>query len=149
VSRLTGWRTSWWASRRSSRQSQRSWSKPLLRCRATSSLPVLIKILPVLNTSGPYPFFDYYHLRSLPNCLEKVINSSQIHSPWLGDIVDSGIGLFYRPANLCILAGRNDNPIPEVTLFPQSGTMNLATGPLFQRQNWLLHYIFVYKKVYC
>ncbi len=29
---------------------------------------------------------------------------SQILSPWLGDVVDSGTGLFYRPASLCSLA---------------------------------------------
>jgi hypothetical protein len=33
---------------------------------------------------------------------------------WLwGDKVDSGIGLSYRPATLCSLEGRHDNPIPE------------------------------------
>ncbi len=54
---------------------------------------------------------------------------SQIHSPWLGDKVDSGIGLSYRPASLCSqLAGRYDNPLPESTIFSQSGTMNLTTG---------------------
>ena len=32
VSRLTDWRTSWWASRRSWRGSPRSWSRPSLKC---------------------------------------------------------------------------------------------------------------------
>ncbi len=31
----------------------------------------------------------------------------------LGDKVDSGIGLSYRPASLCSLAGRYDNLMPE------------------------------------
>ncbi len=31
---------------------------------------------------------------------------NQIHSPWLGDIVDSGKGLSYRPASLRSLSGR-------------------------------------------
>jgi hypothetical protein len=53
---------------------------------------------------------------------------SKIHSPWLEYIFDSGIGLSYRPASLCSLAGRYDNPVPELTLSPQSGTMNLSTG---------------------
>jgi hypothetical protein len=44
------------------------------------------------------------------------------------DKVDSGIGLSYRPASLCSLAGRCDNPMSESTLSPQSGTMNLATS---------------------
>jgi hypothetical protein len=43
---------------------------------------------------------------------------SKIHSPWLGDIVDS---------SLCSLAGRYDNPMPELTWSPQSGSMNMAT----------------------
>ncbi len=34
---------------------------------------------------------------------------SQIYKPWPGDIVDSGIGLTYRPASLCSLAGWYDN----------------------------------------
>ncbi len=54
--------------------------------------------------------------------------SSKIHSLWMGDIVDSGIGLLYRPASLFSLGGRYDNPMPESTLSPQSGTMNLTTG---------------------
>ncbi len=50
--------------------------------------------------------------------------SSQVHSPWVGDIVDS---LSYRPTTLCSLADQYDNPVPESALSPQSGTMNLAT----------------------
>ncbi len=46
----------------------------------------------------------------------------------MGDIVDSGIGFSYRPASLCSLAGRYDNPMPESTVCPQSGTTKLATG---------------------
>ncbi len=34
---------------------------------------------------------------------------SQIQSPWLGDIIDSGIGFSYRPASRCSLAGLYDN----------------------------------------
>jgi hypothetical protein len=43
-------------------------------------------------------------------------NRGQIHSPWLGVIVNSGIGLSYLPTSLCIVAGRYDNPMPESTL---------------------------------
>ncbi len=43
-------------------------------------------------------------------------------------IVDSGIGLSYRPASLCSLADRLDNPMPESTLSAKSGTKNLAPG---------------------
>jgi hypothetical protein len=45
------------------------------------------------------------------------------------DIVESDIGLSYQPASLCSMGGRYDNPpMPESTLSPPSGTMNLATG---------------------
>jgi hypothetical protein len=36
--------------------------------------------------------------------------------------------LGYTIYSLCSLAGRYDNPMPESTLSPQSGTMNLTTG---------------------
>ena len=36
LSRSTGWRTSWWANKRSWRASPRSWSRPLPRCPATN-----------------------------------------------------------------------------------------------------------------
>ncbi len=48
-------------------------------------------------------------------------NCSQIHSQWLGDTVDSGIGLSYRPAILYWLTGRYDNPMPESTISPSQG----------------------------
>ncbi len=47
-------------------------------------------------------------------------SSSQILSPWLEDIIDSGIGL-YRPVDLCSLAGRYDNPMPASTICPSQG----------------------------
>ncbi len=48
--------------------------------------------------------------------------------PAWGDLVDSGIGLLYRPARHRI-AGRNDNPMQEwSTYITQSGPKNLATG---------------------
>jgi hypothetical protein len=59
---------------------------------------------------------------------DEMRTSSQIISPRMGDIVDSGIGLPYRPASLCSQAVRYDNLTPESTLSPQSGTVNLATG---------------------
>ncbi len=47
----------------------------------------------------------------------------QIHSPWLGDIVNSSIGLSYWPASQCRLAaaGQYDNPMPELTISPSQG----------------------------
>ncbi len=67
-----------------------------------------------------------------PRTLVKIVqireySVSQIHSPWLGDKVDYGLGLSYRPARLHRLAGRYHNPMTESTLSPQSRTMNLAT----------------------
>ncbi len=52
---------------------------------------------------------------------------SQILCHWLGDIVDSAIRFSYRPASNSLVR-RWDNPTPESTLSPPSGTMNLATG---------------------
>jgi hypothetical protein len=45
--------------------------------------------------------------------------------PDWGDKVNTGIGLWYRPARLHGPAGRYDNPIPEpeLTLIPQSGDL--------------------------
>jgi hypothetical protein len=58
--------------------------------------------------------------------IEKLSDMSdtgiQIHSPLKGwDIVGSGIGLSYRPASLCSLAGRYGNPMPELTFPPSQG----------------------------
>ncbi len=47
--------------------------------------------------------------------------------PDWGDKVNSGLS--YRAARLLVhgLAGPYDNPMPESTMSPQRGTMNLAT----------------------
>jgi hypothetical protein len=53
------------------------------------------------------------HLHHPPFCDLHVVN---ILSLWLGNIVDSGIGLSHRPASLCSLVCRYDNPtVPEIT----------------------------------
>ncbi len=72
--------------------------------------------------------FSLFERKGLSNflCLQT---SSQIHSLWMGYIVDSQIGLSYQP--LCRLAGRYDNPNPGVNFIPQSDTMNSATGLSF------------------
>ncbi len=56
--------------------------------------------------------------------------------PWLEDKVNSGIELSYRPASHSSLTGRYDNPVPELTLSPQSVSMNSATGEL-RLWHWL------------
>jgi hypothetical protein len=38
-----------------------------------------------------------------------------------GDMVDSGMGLSYPPAGLHRLASRQDNPMPESTIYPSQG----------------------------
>ncbi len=55
---------------------------------------------------------------------------SQIHSPWQGgggDKVDSGVGLTNRPAQVHRLAGRYDNPMPELNILYPQVIMNLGT----------------------
>jgi hypothetical protein len=46
---------------------------------------------------------------------------------YIGYIVDSGIGLMYKPASLYSLAGRHDNPMQCQLYPPSQGSMNLAT----------------------
>ncbi len=53
--------------------------------------------------------------------------------PWLGNKVNSGIGLSCRPVSPGSLAGRYNNPMPELTLPLQSGSMNSATGVNLQK----------------
>jgi hypothetical protein len=60
----------------------------------------------------------------------SMVSSGRFIDPRLGDKVNSCIELSYRPAGPCSLAGRFDNPAPELTLSPQSGSMNSATGQL-------------------
>jgi hypothetical protein len=66
----------------------------------------------ILHT-GPYvmrSLLSFTHI-SDRSCkqIEGTEISSQIHSPWLGDKVNFGLGLSYRPASLCSLTGRYDN----------------------------------------
>ncbi len=46
--------------------------------------------------------------------------------PDWGDKVNSGIGLSHWPARLHGLAGRYDNPMPELDFIPRHGSMNSA-----------------------
>jgi hypothetical protein len=48
--------------------------------------------------------------------------------PDWGDKVNSDIWLSYQPARLHGLAGRYDNPMPELTFSPSHRSMNSATG---------------------
>ena len=50
--RWTGWRMSWCLSRRSTRPSLRSWSRPLLRCLDTNRTSTTVKIVYVIFTLG-------------------------------------------------------------------------------------------------
>jgi hypothetical protein len=60
-----------------------------------------------------------------------VLRQTPFHDVNLGDKVDNGIGLSYRPTSLCSLTGQCDNPMPWSTLSPQSGTMNWASDQNF------------------
>jgi hypothetical protein len=65
-------------------------------------------------------------------CWPKVQNTCTVAKctvhDW-GDIVDSGIGLLYRPARIQRMVGSYDNPMQESTTYmTQSGTMNLGTS---------------------
>ena len=68
-------------------------------------------------------FCLFYLPRMTRYVLYMQLSSSQIHSPLLEDIVDSGIGLWY-------LAGWYDNLMPELIFCPQSGSMNWASAYL-------------------
>jgi len=125
---------------------------PALRA-GTTLLFVVLKILLYLQNiyvfMGPLPVVGYlyrwwitsWELGSWVYPSKISLYRSQIHSPWLGDMVDSGdpgigCGRPYKPVSLCSQAGRYDNPMPELTLSPQSGTMNLSYWTLYH--SWVL-----------
>jgi hypothetical protein len=78
----------------------------------------------ILHT-GPYVMrnfllsFTHISDRSC-NHIEGTEISSQIHSSWLGDKVNFGLGLSYRPGSLCSLTGRYDNHMPYSQLYDVS-----------------------------
>jgi hypothetical protein len=62
---------------------------------------------------------------------------------WIGDGAGSGVGLSYRHACLCILAGRYDNPMPEAASSPSEGLrirLLISNGgrfkPAFAKRDW-------------
>ncbi len=89
-----------------------------------------------------YSFVNIYNscktlrlLKLLPG-LSKTC--SRIHSPWVGDKVDSGIGLSYWPvlAHVVCMAGRYDNSMPELTLSPRQGLrIRLLNSRLMSHQS--------------
>ncbi len=56
-----------------------------------------------------------------------------------GDKVDFGIGLSYWPLSLGSLAGRYDNPMPELTLSPSQGLRNWASETLHGNEGVWIH----------
>ncbi len=78
-----------------------------------------------VKKAWPFPLYPFYVVNSSFIVAFYAEILSQIHIPDWGiyyTVVDSGIGLSYRPApRLHRLAGRYDNPMPELTLSPQSG----------------------------
>ncbi len=69
---------------------------------------------------------------------------TEIHSPWMGDIVDSCIGCRTGLPTSVAYRGRYVNPMQESTLSPQSGTMNLATVVQIWALSWqsIVHFHF-------
>jgi hypothetical protein len=68
------------------------------------------------DVSGLFNKYKQYNI--LPPLQQYIYLSAvssqihQIHCPLLGDKVDYGVGLSYRPAIHCSLMGRYDNPMP-------------------------------------
>ncbi len=77
--------------------------------------------------SAVYSYAWKLQLCSVKLCLHKSPVAKFLVSDW-ADIVDYATGLSYWPTRLHWLAGRYDNPMPESTIFPQSGTRNSASG---------------------
>jgi len=101
-------------------------------------------------TTPPSPLFPNLSARccrlvNYPSA--DILFCSQILIPWLGDKVDSGIGLSYRPARLhrLRLAGWYDNPMPESTLSPSQGLRIWLLVAGFDRP---LTYILPYFQLY-
>jgi hypothetical protein len=69
---------------------------------------------------------------------------SEFIDPDWEDNVNSGIRLSYWPARLCGLAGRYDNPMPELTLSPSQESMNSATALLLLRLHLATLLVFAY-----
>ncbi len=76
-------------------------------------------LCPMYNVHTKGLHSDLWPLRS--TFIKCTFNYSQIHSSLLGDKVDYGIGLSYRPAILCSLTGRYDSQMLLSTLSPQAG----------------------------
>ncbi len=68
----------------------------------------------------------------LKEFLRLMIPVAKFKVPDRGDKVDSSIGLSSRPVRLHRLAARYDNPMPEPTVSPQSGTMKTRIGYINQ-----------------
>ena len=103
--RLTGWRTSWWESRRSSRPSPRSSSRPSPRCP---------------DTNSSFLFSTLFHL------LNHAVSCSGLHnnictdiSPWLGVLIYQ-TAYFYIYASTWKISRLVFSTIPLGIVFPAS-----------------------------
>ncbi len=76
-----------------------------------------------INTFRPELYLNtyVYKMKWVLKYRKVNITEDQYHSPWLGDKVDYGLGLSYRPVRLHRLAGRSDNLMPKSTLSPGEG----------------------------
>ncbi len=84
--------------------------------------PSLYGLIQLLGFQGYHPqdCFESALLIPDPNPAFQVNADpvAEFIDPWLGDKVDSGIGLSYRPASICSLAGRQ--PYARVDFIPPS-----------------------------
>jgi hypothetical protein len=91
-------------------------------CKETVS-PDLNLVCCIRREGYSYAGTDYNNLTLFHSQL-----CSQIHSTLMGDKVDCGIGWSYRPASLCSLMGRYDNPVLFINFIPQVRDYELGLG---------------------
>ncbi len=100
----------------------------LKRTMRTANIANIVSIKRIRSIFASIPFKVYKKLQfGEPYTVRALVRSvAKFIVPDWGEKVDSGLS--YRPASPCSLAGRYENPMPLSTLYPQSGTKNLATG---------------------
>ncbi len=113
-----------------------SLSGPVLLCSGLLSFWTYVRSSCLFKNLPESEFFCYHDTGRHQDLFSFCFCRGQIRSPWRGGegVVDSGIAFLYRPASLCRLLDRYNNPMPESTLSPKSGTMNLTTEGVIRIQ---------------
>ncbi len=86
--------------------------------------------LPACQTCPGCSFLYFFFPWLLVVLWRPSTSRGQIFSPWMGEYSRLGrhrVVLVACKHTVCSLAGRYDNPMPESTISPPSGTKNLAT----------------------